>query len=134
MNRTKFDPRAFPGVFLGFSIHSKGYKVLDMATQKILISRDVIFHEKHFHYYMSKSVNVTVYPTEIFLPSITPIPHTEISTESSFIDTLIPESVSSSFHDTNTAASPNNSTFTEVSSFSDLSTHISPPAIRQSTR
>lgn len=48
VHRTKFDHRAIPGVFLGYVVHTKGYKVLDIATNNIIVSRDVNFFEKHF--------------------------------------------------------------------------------------
>lgn len=63
VHRTKFDSRAFPGVFLEYSVQTKGYKVLDIATQKITISRDVVFHETHFPFHMSNSLDTNVYPT-----------------------------------------------------------------------
>lgn len=42
----KFETRAIKGVFLGHAtLISKGYRILDIETLKIFISRDVIFHE-----------------------------------------------------------------------------------------
>ena len=48
VHRLKFDSKALPCVFLGYSFNVKGYKVLTLHTRKITISRDVIFHESIF--------------------------------------------------------------------------------------
>lgn len=47
-NRTKFDARAKPCVFIGYPLGIKGYKIFDLTTQSVSISRDVIFHEDIF--------------------------------------------------------------------------------------
>lgn len=75
-HRTKFDVRAKPGVFLGYDIHHKGYKVLDIAAQTISISRDVVFHEKHFPYLFQSNTDIDSFPSSIYLPSVTPVHQT----------------------------------------------------------
>jgi len=46
--RDKFQPRSKACVFMGYPCGQKGYKVMDIDTQKIYVSRDVIFHEDIF--------------------------------------------------------------------------------------
>ncbi|KAL8108292.1 hypothetical protein AgCh_024661 [Apium graveolens] len=52
-HRTKFDLRAVPGVFLGYTSSQKGYKVLNLNNNQLLVSRDVIFYENHFPFHLS---------------------------------------------------------------------------------
>ncbi|KAL2242389.1 UNVERIFIED_CONTAM: Retrovirus-related Pol polyprotein from transposon RE1 [Sesamum indicum] len=44
-HKRKFEPRALRCVFLGYAQGKKGYKVMDLSTNLIHISRDVVFHE-----------------------------------------------------------------------------------------
>ncbi|KAH0641851.1 hypothetical protein KY289_032825 [Solanum tuberosum] len=37
-----------PHIFVGYPFNTKGYKVLNLATKRVHISRDVVFHEKVF--------------------------------------------------------------------------------------
>lgn len=44
----KFDPRAVPYVMIGYPPNQKGYKLLNLTTMQMFVTRDVIFHETIF--------------------------------------------------------------------------------------
>ena len=52
----KLDPRANEGMFVGYSLQSKGYKIWDLKLQKLIVSRDVTFNEE-------KSCTLTDHPS-----------------------------------------------------------------------
>jgi hypothetical protein len=47
-HRSKFDSRARPSIFLGYSPNYKGYKLYDLQSHSYFVSCDVIFHEHIF--------------------------------------------------------------------------------------
>ncbi|KAJ0437650.1 putative RNA-directed DNA polymerase [Helianthus annuus] len=44
----KFEVRGRPGIFLGYPQGTKGYKIFDIQDKKMIVSRDVRFHEATF--------------------------------------------------------------------------------------
>uniref|UniRef100_A0A803N009 Retroviral polymerase SH3-like domain-containing protein n=1 Tax=Chenopodium quinoa TaxID=63459 RepID=A0A803N009_CHEQI len=81
MGRTKFDSRATPCVLVGYPPDQKAYRIFDLESKKMIISRDITFYEKHLPYHYETHNQNTKYP--IFLPI-----HTSFDTDTEY---TIPE-------------------------------------------
>lgn len=68
-NRSKFQPKATPHVFIGYPSGQKAYKVLNLDTLQITVSRDVVFQEQHFPFHYSSPNSSS--PFQFFLPITT---------------------------------------------------------------
>lgn len=66
----KLAPRSAPCVFLGYSSTHKGYRCMDIATGRIIISRHVVFDETNYPFAKTETVSSSSYD---FLQYSTPI-------------------------------------------------------------
>ena len=59
--RKKLDSKAKKCIFLGYGSNVKGYRLYDVKSRKVIISRDVIFNENEFHGKVLESVYYVYY-------------------------------------------------------------------------
>lgn len=70
VKRSKFDPKATPCVFIEYPTSQKAYKILNLLTNKIIVSRDITFYENYFSFQFSSN-HASTYPIKLFLPITT---------------------------------------------------------------
>ncbi|KAL2232264.1 UNVERIFIED_CONTAM: Retrovirus-related Pol polyprotein from transposon RE1 [Sesamum indicum] len=113
--KSKFDHRAFECVFLGYMPNQKGYKVFDIHNNKVLVSRDVYFHESVFPF---KSIAGTETEQCLPLPSF----DSEIPSSTDFQSSTT--TISADISSTNVDPPPSNIHSQESSSPSIPSTQL----------
>lgn len=72
-NRDKLAPRAVTGVFLGYPFGKKGYKVLNLQTNQLFVTRHVKFHEMIFIFVHPEPMT-NFFPSSSFPSSDIPFP------------------------------------------------------------
>lgn len=70
-HKDKFEPRSTPHVFVGYPFNTKGYKVLNLETKRIHISRDVVFYENVFPF-------ATIFPDSSFTSALQKLTNSEM--------------------------------------------------------
>ena len=67
--RHKFMLRAQESIFLGYSSNKIGYKIYNLETKGIIVTKDVIFHENFFPFQYLKNKKGSHKIKQIFLPA-----------------------------------------------------------------
>lgn len=71
-HKIKIDPKASTCVFLGYPVNQKGFKVLNLSTLEIFVSRAIKFYELHFPFHIISFDQIILYNSVIFLPKCNP--------------------------------------------------------------
>ena len=64
MKRSKLDEKAIKGIFIGYAPNSKGYKIFDLKTKKVILSHNVIV-DKGYFWDLEKYEVVSDLPTKV---------------------------------------------------------------------
>ena len=70
----KLSPRSTLCVFLGYSAHHKGYRCLDLSSNRVIISRHVVFYESAFPYAERASTTSPAYFDFLDITDYVPAP------------------------------------------------------------
>ncbi|KAI0500239.1 hypothetical protein KFK09_018448 [Dendrobium nobile] len=74
----KLSPLSQPCVFIGYAPNQKGYRCLDIKTNKIYVSPRVVFNETIFPFSQSTDTTITTSPQNLHLPPLLLVPSTSL--------------------------------------------------------
>lgn len=98
-------------MFLGFSYGIKGYKLLNLETQCLFISREVIFHELYFPF-KNSDVSTSIPQSKYVVPLSAPDSSSYTSDTSILESILASHEITSDYHDQFTIPPPRRSNCT----------------------
>lgn len=120
-HRDKFEPRTTPHIFIGYPSAKKGYKVLSLATKRLHVSRDVVFHEHIFPF--------SLYPKGSSFPIVSKYVSKSAQSVDLFIDDMLHSATPIYDNQRNTSVITQNSgpaTSTPISSHNNVVTETQP--------
>ena len=122
VQRDKLQPRTTPHVFVGYPFGTKVYKVMSLATKRIHVSRDVVFHEHLFPFTLTS--DKCVFPS---IPSTTFTNNRTVS--SNDFDDCIDSIFDSTLVNQNTDVLPTFPTLSPSSPYHNRNQSHSPPTL-----
>lgn len=139
-HKTKFEPRTTPHIFLGYPFGIKGYKVLNLQTERLHVSRDVLLHE---HIFPFMSLANSTFPSILHLINShfdhvhDTATHTKDTTDPvvhDFVPTNEDSPMSGSYEQTHTTQQTTTDPPYSASHTLTSTQPLSPPVLRRSSR